>query len=493
MIPGYRNSRALCIFFILALPFYLFTACENKLLSSAELLQKSTILASKSPSGLTGVESNHQVALSWQKVDGATGYRLYWSTNPDTPLASANKISVSGTSYTHTGLSNMTNLYYSVSALGYDAESLVSDPVRVVPHQYMVYVNNGGIGGDSCNTMGFLMDSTDGSLTASEGSPYDNVSYPIKIVVEPSNRFAYIANFNTGQISCYTINPESGALAPIGIPVVAGDGVSALAVHPSGKYLYSVNKHDGNVSALAIDQSSGTLTLIDNYPLGVQPQNLVVDPTGRFLYATLYLTGNGQEVAVFSINNDTGALTKQDSIDADNAVDTGVMGIAIHPNGKFLYLTFWNNATGIVAQAITLNTTTGGFLAGQTTRKYNIPLSLNNAEEIEIDPTGRFLYIAINSTMKIAIYSINQTTGDLTPVSGSPFRLWPEAPIHVPRAIGFDPAGKFAYIVSAEQEDPFTGMLRTYSIDQSSGVLAEAGAPVTLGKNSCDIAVVSLP
>lgn len=189
MISSHRSSRYLFLLLILAVPFCLFSACENELLSSAKLLQKSSILASKSPSGLTGVESNHQVTLSWQEVDGATGYKLYWSTMPDTPRASANMISVSGTSYTHTGLSNMANLYYSVSALGYDAESRVSDPVHAVPHQYMVYVNNGGTGGPNCSTSGYFMDRGDGSLQESVGSPFDVGSYPKSIVVEPSRQY----------------------------------------------------------------------------------------------------------------------------------------------------------------------------------------------------------------------------------------------------------------------------------------------------------------
>ncbi len=472
-------------------------ACENALFENAEALQKGSVLSSSSPGGLRAMEANHKVSLSWDAVGGASGYNLYWSTDPATPLADANKIVLAGNSYTHNGLGNSTTVYYSVSALGYDAESRLADAISAVPHQYMVYVNNGGIAGLYCNTMGFLMDSADGSLAESNGSPFNNTSYPKSIIVDPTRRFAYIANYNDGKITCYTINPESGALAPIGSPVVAGAGVSSLAVHPSGKFLYSVNLLADNLSAFSIDQSSGALTWIANYSLGNQPQRVVVDPTGRFLYVTVYLASEGTEVAVFSIDSSTGVLTKMtsDVIDGGNAaVDSGVMGIAMHPSGKFLYLTFYNNSTGILVQAITLNTSTGGYLTGQATRKYtNITSVGNSSDVIEIDPTGRFLYIGMYSEKKIAIYAINQSTGDLTPASGSPFQLWPVSPVETPMAIGFDPKGKFAYIVTAEPEPTYTGKLRAYSMDQASGVLAESGAPTTLGNISCDLAVISLP
>jgi len=491
--------------FTLTIPFYLFTGCENELLARAELLQNGTILASKSPLGLTGVESNHQVSLSWQKVDGATGYKLYWSTNPDTPQASANMISVSGTSYTHSGLSNMTNLYYWVSALGYDAESRVSDPVNATPHQYMVYVNNGGVGGTDCNTAGYVLDNGDGSLVESTGSPFNVGSYPQSIAIDPLQRFAYTSSFNTKQITCYTLNQDTGALAPIGIPVVAGSGVSELAVDPSGKYLYAVNSttsfNDGgsSISAYAINQGTGALGAMAGSPFAVgtdldaiyQPQGLVIDQTGRFLYVTIY--GTGDNVAVFDIDAATGTLTKSAASFGGSDVDSGVMGIALHPNGKFLYLTYWNNSTSIIVDALTLNTSTGGLLTGQVTRKYNLATQNNNAEVVEIDPTGRFLYIAIYLSNKIAGYSINQTTGELTPAAGSPFTPWIDAADYRPRAIGFDPAGKFAYMVASLTNSPYTGTVRTFSIEQSNGTLSAVGAPIDPGINSCDIAVVSLP
>ena len=113
---------------------------------------------------------------------------------------------------------------------------------------------------------------------------------------------------------------------------------------------------------------------------------------------------------------------------------------------------------------------------------------------VEIDPTGRFLYVCLYSKTKIAIYSIDQTSGDLTPLSGSPFQLWPVVtPAELPNAIGFDPEGKFAFIVTALADTPYTGALRCFSIDQESGGLSAVGSPRTLGKNSCDIEIISLP
>ena len=502
MFPKRRRNSSLLLALLAALWPFCLVGCGTALQKSAETLRNGAVLAQASPSGLRAIEANHRVLLDWDKVEGATGYTLYWSTNPAALPAEANAVSLTTNSYIHTGLQNGKGVYYSVVAHGFDTDSRVTDTILAVPHQYMVYVNNGGVGGLDCNTLGYAMDSADGSLAESDGSPFDVGSYPVKITTDPLRRFAYISSFNTQQITCYTIDPDTGRLAPVGSPVSAGSGVSSLAVDPTGKYLYAVNSTGtypggSGISAYAINQDSGFLTTIPGSPFdtGVQPQNIVIDPTGRFAYVPVFLTGSGRDVVVFKIS-DTGALEKlAESFGAAQGVDYGVYGIAMHPNGKFLYLTFWNNSTGIAVQAFTLNTSTGGLLAGQATRKYNLPETDggNHARAAEIDPTGRYLYICMNSKRKIAIYSIDQASGDLSPLDGSPFQLWPATPAEVPNAIGFDPEGKFAYIVTSLQETPFTGTLRRFSIDQETGRLSAVGAPLSTGKNTCDLEIIHLP
>jgi 6-phosphogluconolactonase (cycloisomerase 2 family) len=369
----------------------------------------------------------------------------------------------------------------------------------------MMYVNNGGTTDANnivvgCSTVGYVLNKADGSLAETEGSPFDVGSYPTNIAIDPLRRFAYISSFNTRQITCYKIDSDTGRLNPIGTPVSAGSGVSNLAVDPSGKYLYAVNgtgtyPAGSSVSAYAINQDTGSLTHIADSDTGFQPRGIGMDPTGRFVYVPVYLSSSGQDVDVFGIT-ETGALEKLAvSFGAAQSVDIGVHGVAIHPKGKFLYLIFCNNTTGIAVQAFTLNTSTGGLVAGQAIRKYYLPTTDggNSADVAEVDPTGRFLYICMYNKRKIAIYSINQTSGDLTSLSGSPFQLWPASPSEAPKAIGFDPDGKFAYIVTALTSKPSTGTLRSYSIDQETGALSAMGSSFSPGFNSCDIEVIGLP
>jgi YVTN family beta-propeller protein len=59
----------------------------------------------------------------------------------------------------------------------------------------------------------------------------------------------------------YTIDPTSGALTSIGT-IAAGTFPVSVAVDPSGKFAYVANHGSNNVSMYAIDPTTGVLTLI---------------------------------------------------------------------------------------------------------------------------------------------------------------------------------------------------------------------------------------
>ncbi|RMH14290.1 MAG: VWA domain-containing protein, partial [Gammaproteobacteria bacterium] len=83
------------------------------------------------PTGLTATAGNGQVSLSWSPVAGAT-YELFWSTTPKVTVAS-NKIPLTTTSYTHTGLFIGRTYYYAVRAVKNGKASRLSSVVQATP------------------------------------------------------------------------------------------------------------------------------------------------------------------------------------------------------------------------------------------------------------------------------------------------------------------------------------------------------------------------
>ena len=65
-----------------------------------------------------------------------------------------------------------------------------------------------------------------------------------------------------------------------------------MAVDPSGKFAYVANLSSGNVSAFAIDASSGALTAVGTVAAQNRPNSVAIHPTGRFVYVSNGLSNN---------------------------------------------------------------------------------------------------------------------------------------------------------------------------------------------------------
>ena len=97
---------------------------------------------------------------------------------------------------------------------------------------------------------------------------------PVSVTVNPLGKFAYVANQTSNDVSAYTINAVTGALTRI--PCVVGVGVScnfngdflagtvpaSVTVDPSGKFAYVANFNSKDVSAYTINAATGALTQI---------------------------------------------------------------------------------------------------------------------------------------------------------------------------------------------------------------------------------------
>ena len=69
-----------------------------------------------------------------------------------------------------------------------------------------------------------------GSPTA--GSPVDPRQTPAPVTVDPSGKFAYVANDNTNNVSAYTIDATTGVLTSVGSPFDAGLTAPSVTVDP---------------------------------------------------------------------------------------------------------------------------------------------------------------------------------------------------------------------------------------------------------------------
>jgi 6-phosphogluconolactonase (cycloisomerase 2 family) len=170
----------------------------------------------------------------------------------------------------------------------------------------------------------------------------------------------------------------------------------------------------------------------------------------------------------------------------------GIGDAAIAPNGSFLYSIGDDTADEAVYDetVYTVNSSTGALTP--VTGNPSVP----QVAYIVVAPDSQFAYGADNIANVIWAYSINQTTGALSATSGSPYPVpagpYPNA---VVSAIAVDPSGKFLYVsIGGQVGDGTTG---AYTINSSSGELTPViGSPFTQGSSSqggFSIAITALP
>jgi 6-phosphogluconolactonase len=348
------------------------------------------------------------------------------------------------------------------------------------------YVTNTSSG----DVSGFTINATNGALTPIPGSPFAAGLFPASVAVDPTGKFVYVVNTGDNNVSGYTINAANGALTPIpGSPFAAAVGPSFVALDPTGKFAYVANSGStangrGPVSGYTINATNGALTPIPGSPFvaGGFPDSLAVDPTGKFVYVSNSGTAENEflgGVSGYSINASSGALTAIPG--SPFAAGTVPTFAAVDPTGRFAYVVNSGAAGNLVpdVSGYTINATSGALtpIPGSPFATESFPLSM------AVHPTGKFAYVVNNASFSVSGYTITATNGALTPIPGSPFAAG-VSPIFV----AVDPAGKFAYVT-----DIGTNAVLGYTINATSGALTPiTGSPFAAGDFPSSLATTPL-
>jgi DNA-binding beta-propeller fold protein YncE len=285
------------------------------------------------------------------------------------------------------------------------------------------------------------------------------------VALDPSGKFAYVANDGEGDIgsvSMYTINATTGVLTLIGNippPCALGPGSCSpwsVAVHSSGKFAYVANEGGfapTSVSIYSIDPATGALKSAGLIATGGRANAVTMDPTGKFAYVADIsngFAGESNNISMYTVNGTTGALTTSGTIPA------GVQpsSIAIDPSGKFAYVAnFGSNDVSMY----NIEATTGTLISMGPIAAGTSPSS------ITADPTDKFVYVTNSGSNNVSMYTIDSTTGVLT-FTGT------VATESSPTSIAIHPSGRFAYVTNSRSDS-----VSIYSIDAITGALTLIG------------------
>ena len=370
------------------------------------------------------------------------------SINALTAQISASDIATAGTAVVTIfdpapGGGSSNSLTFTITPGAVNPQSIAVDPAGK-----FAYVMNGGCdGGVGGYVSMYTINPTTGAL-APIGPPvwtYDYGSYPQFVTVTPSGKFVYVTNSGNvydpddGSVAMYTINATTGALTSTGTINGNCPGLcfpSSIVVDPSGKFAYVPSGGGGfpfNVEMYAIDATTGALTSIGTIAAGADPVSVVVDPSGKFAYVVNENFGSAGNVSMYTINATTGALASIGTI----AAGTGPASVAVDPSSKFAYVT--NSGSNDVSM-YAIDATTGALTSMGTIAAGTDPVS------VAVDPAGKFAYVTNSGSNDVSMYTINSTTGSLTLIGMIAAGL-------SPTSIAIHPSGQFAYVTNSGSND----------------------------------------
>lgn len=365
-------------------------------------------------------------------------------------------------------------------ALGLSGSMLLAKTMKSAK-SYIVYIGTYTKNGKSKGIYAYRLNPATGDL-APLGLEAETVD-PSFLAADPSGRFLYAVNEigqyqgkKAGSVSAFTMDRSTGKLTPLNVVSTKGDGPCHLSVDKTSKTLVVANYSGGSVAAFPIgaDGRLGEAASFDQHTgSSVDPGRqksahahcAMISPNNRFVMVNdLGL----DKVMVYKLNAATSTLTANDPPSTSVAPGSGPRHFAFHPNSKYAYAInemkstvtafTYDSKKGVLKESQTISTLPQDFKGASTTA------------EIFLHPNGKFLYGSNRGHDSIAVFSIDQATGDLTAVDNTLTQG------KTPRGFAIDPSGR--YLLAANQD---SSTIVLFKIDQNTGKLTPTGKPIEVG------------
>ena len=287
----------------------------------------------------------------------------------------------------------------------------------------------------------------------------------------------YFSGNTTNFVQGFTIVAGNGALAPIlQGPVKANVAPQSVASDKGGYRLYVGDYVSGDIFAYFIDRDNGSLTPVpgDPFPVDRTVSAVAVHPSGTLIFAARDEQHPGDGVAVFQLQSN-GSLVP--AAGSPYATQIAPQALVVDPSGKYLYVADQSGYQESYIDAFSIDDTSGA-LTPLPGSPFQIPIPSNCSAGAAspfdiIDSAGQYLYTADAWMDSISGFAIGGSNGTLTDIAGSPWAdnggcdVPPDCETCSanPISLAVDGTGKFLYGVNQEVED-----ISIYSIGPSGAL-----------------------
>lgn len=190
------------------------------------------------------------------------------------------------------------------------------------------------------------------------------------------------------SINCSLVGPKECELPD---PLCDGQGLLGLwlATQPYTRFVVSANSGSNSFSIFGVARSSGVLTKAGDYALPAAPTSLAFRAsTGHLFVAT------SANIFTYELSAAGGSTL------VSNISTGGGDQLALHPNGRFLFLT--RGANNVISS---YSVAANGVLSFSSSMASTLPSGM------VVDSTGQFLYAVRSGTGQIDQYFVDQNGG----------------------------------------------------------------------------------
>jgi 6-phosphogluconolactonase len=365
------------------------------------------------------------------------------------------------------------------------AAQLGSRPARAADGKELLayfgtYTNNGKSKGIYC----YKLDLATGKLTSVGVT--EGIKNPSFLAIHPSGKFLYAVSEVTdaggkpgGAVSAFALDRKTGQLTPLNHQSSEGSGPCHVSVDKTGKVALVANYNSGSIASLPIkadgslDKAASAIqhegsSVVPNRQAGPHAHSMNFSPDNRFAFACdLGL----DKVMIYKVDPAKGTLTANNPAFARTPEGGGPRHFAFHPSGRYAY-----NCNEIKSSvtAFAYDANQGSLTEIQTISTLPEATQGNSTAEIQVHPSGKFLYCSNRGHDSLAIFTIDEKTGKLT-AAGHQKTLG-----KTPRNFGIDPTG--AYVIACNQG---TDNVAVFKVDQANGKLTPVGDPISVPMPVC--------
>lgn len=253
------------------------------------------------------------------------------------------------------------------------------------------------------------------------------------------------------------------------------------------RFAYVANPYDYTISNFYLDEDGRMFPNGMVYTGDKFPATLIIHPNGKFIYSA---SRTVDTAPIYKIDPKTGWLTETSGSHFDTRLRSP-FSYGFHPSGKFLYVA--GRGGGIAGFHVNEDTGELGYVPGSPFK------SGERTRCLTVHPSGKFVYASNAYTNDISAYRVDQVTGTLTQLPNSPFPGGEAGPFDdtyaklpdvietkggMPYYIASHPSGKFVYVTNWA-----SASISIFRVDETSGDLTLVGVPKETGLTPYAVAV----